>query len=143
MEKFELQPEVKSILDKLKQKDYEAYAVGGCVRDLLRGKKPKDWDITTNAKPKDIEKLFPNSFYNNKFGTVTVQTKSQEKSLKDIEVTTYRIEKSYTDKRHPDNVKFTSKLTNDLARRDFISSIILSVVIRYFHNECLTAIFEL
>ena len=118
--------EVKSIIEKLqkarlpaKQANYEAYIVGGCVRDLLLGKKPKDWDITTNAKPKEIQKIFPKSFYANKFGTVTVQTGSKDKTLIEIEVTTYRIDEKYSDKRHPDKIRFAKTIEEDLKRRDF------------------------
>jgi len=111
--------EVKSIISKLKKAGFEAFVVGGCVRDFLRGVEPTDWDITTNAKPKEIRKIFPQSFYNNKFFTVTVQTKSKKPNLKEIEVTTYRSEAKYTDKRHPDEVKYAKTLQEDLARRDF------------------------
>jgi poly(A) polymerase/tRNA nucleotidyltransferase (CCA-adding enzyme) len=111
--------QVKEIMEKLGQKGFEAYVVGGCVRDLLRSEKPKDWDIATNAKPGEIKKIFPKSFYENKFGTVTVLTKSKDKTLAEIEITTYRIEAKYTDKRHPDQVKFARTVEEDLARRDF------------------------
>jgi len=111
--------EVKSVLKKLAEKGYEAYIVGGCVRDLLRGIEPKDWDVTTSAKPEEIEKLFKKSFYENKFLTVTVQTDSKIPSLKEIEVTTYRSEAKYSDKRHPDEVRFAKTLKEDLSRRDF------------------------
>ncbi len=111
--------EVKSVLKKLTEEGYEAYIVGGCVRDLLRGIEPKDWDVTTSAKPEEIEKLFKKSFYENKFLTVTVQTDSKIPSLKEIEVTTYRSEAKYSDKRHPDEVRFAKTLKEDLSRRDF------------------------
>lgn len=111
--------EVKFIIKQLKKNDFEAYIVGGCVRDLLLKIKPKDWDIATNANPKEIKKIFPRNFYENKFLTVTVQTKSQNPKLKEIEVTTYRLEAKYTDKRHPDEVRFAKTLEQDLKRRDF------------------------
>ncbi len=111
--------EVKIIVDRLKKSGYEAYIVGGCVRDLLRNVEPEDWDITTNAKPKEIQKIFPESFYENKFLTVTVQTDSHNPKLKEIEITTYRCEAKYTDKRHPDEIKFAKNLQEDLKRRDF------------------------
>ncbi len=116
---MQIPKEVKSIIEELKNNGFEAYAVGGCVRDLLRKKEPKDWDITTNAKPKEIQKIFPNSFYKNKFFTVTVQTKSNNPTLKEIEITTYRLETKYTDKRHPSEIKFAKTIEEDLARRDF------------------------
>jgi len=111
--------EVKNIMEKLGKAKFEAYIVGGCVRDLLRKIKPQDWDITTNAKPEEIQKIFPKSFYANKFGTVTVLTKSKDKTLAEIEITTYRIDEKYTDKRHPDKIKFAKTIKEDLARRDF------------------------
>ena len=112
--------EIKSIIEKLEKSGFEAYVVGGPVRDFLLGKIPKDWDITTNAKPEEIQKIFPESFYNNKFGTVTVVNKNtKDESLKNVEITTYRIDVGYSDKRHPDEIKFTPELEEDLARRDF------------------------
>ncbi len=116
---MKLPSEIKSILNKLDKKDFEAYAVGGCVRDLLLEQKPKDWDVTTKAKPEQIQKIFPDSFYQNKFGTVTVKTKSKEPALKKVEITTFRTEQKYTDKRHPDKISFTTDLKDDLGRRDF------------------------
>jgi len=111
--------EVKSVVEKLEKAKFEAYIVGGCVRDLLNEVEPKDWDITTNAKPEEIQKIFPESFYENKFLTVTVKTESKDERLKEIEITTYRLEARYTDKRHPDEIKFAKTLNEDLARRDF------------------------
>ncbi|MBI2669813.1 MAG: HD domain-containing protein [Candidatus Yanofskybacteria bacterium] len=83
------------------------------------GEKPNDWDVTTNAKPEEIQKLFPDSFYENKFGTVGIKTGSEDQTLQVVEITTYRIESKYTDKRHPDRIKFADKLEEDLKRRDF------------------------
>lgn len=111
--------EVKKIISDLKKEGFQAYIVGGCVRDFLLGIEPKDWDITTNAKPEEIEKIFPDSFYENKFLTVTVRTTSQNPILKEVEITTYRSEAKYSDKRHPDQVEFAKTLEEDLARRDF------------------------
>ena len=121
---MEIPKEVKSVIDKLKGKGFEAYIVGGCVRDFLRGVEPKDWDVTTNAKPEQIQKIFPKSFYQNKFLTVTVLTGSKDPKLKEIEITTYRSEAKYTDKRHPDEIKFAKNIEEDLARRDFTSNCI-------------------
>jgi poly(A) polymerase len=117
--KLKIPGEVSEILEKLQKSGYEAYIVGGCVRDLLRGEKPKDWDVTTSAKPEEILKLFPESFYENKFLTVTVKTESPDETLKEIEVTTFRADGKYTDKRHPDEVRFAETLEEDLGRRDF------------------------
>ena len=112
--------QIKFVLKKLQAAGFEAYAVGGCVRDLLLGKKPKDWDIATNALPEQVQRVFPDSFYANKFGTVTIKiSEAQDETLKEIEVTTYRVDAKYTDKRHPDSVSFTGNLPDDLARRDF------------------------
>jgi len=111
--------EVIFIIEKSQKKGFEAFIVGGCVRDFLRDVEPQDWDITTNAKPKEIQEIFPKSFYENKFLTVTVQTKSSNPGLKEIEITTYRLETKYTDKRHPDEVRFAKTLKEDLSRRDF------------------------
>ena len=121
--------EVKDVIKKLQKERFEAYIVGGCVRDLLlarrseseggRNVEPDDWDVATNAKPEEIRKIFPKNFYENKFLTVTVQTENQNPKLKEIEITTYRSEAKYTDKRHPDEVKFAKTIEEDLARRDF------------------------
>jgi poly(A) polymerase/tRNA nucleotidyltransferase (CCA-adding enzyme) len=120
--------EVKSVVNELKKKGYEAYIVGGCVRDVLRGAEPEDWDVATNAKPREIQKIFPKSFYKNRFLTVTIRTDSKNPKLKEIEVTTYRSEAKYTDKRHPDEVRFAKTLKEDMARRDFtVNAIALSI----------------
>ena len=116
---IKLPQEIVKVLKKLNRAGFEVFIVGGCVRDLLIGTKPKDWDITTNAKPEEIQKIFSDNFYDNKFGTVTVITKSKEESLNQIQITPFRLEESYTDKRHPDKIRFGKKLEEDLARRDF------------------------
>ena len=103
----------------LKGAGYDAWLVGGCVRDLLIGREPKDWDITTNARPDDIQKLFTETFYENDYGTVGVVTESDDPKLKVIEITPYRIEGKYSNARHPDEVKFSDSLEDDLERRDF------------------------
>jgi poly(A) polymerase/tRNA nucleotidyltransferase (CCA-adding enzyme) len=111
--------EIQRTLEILKNAGHEAYIVGGCVRDLLRRKEPKDWDVTTSARPEEILALFPESFYENKFLTVTVKTGSEDPTLGEIEITTFRAEGKYTDKRHPDEVRFAKTLEEDLSRRDF------------------------
>lgn len=100
---------------------YECYAVGGSVRDSLIGKTTHGWDFTTNATPEDILKLFPESFYDNQFGTVGIKIYGDDKTKPDdiYEVTTYRSENGYTDNRHPDTVVWGKKLEEDLSRRDF------------------------
>ncbi len=121
--KFKVPEEIILVADKLAANGYQAYLVGGCVRDLLMENPPaggpKDWDITTDAKPEEIQKLFPNNVYENKFGTVAVKTDSDDERLKIIEITTFRLEGKYTDKRHPDEVKFAKTVEEDLSRRDF------------------------
>jgi tRNA nucleotidyltransferase (CCA-adding enzyme) len=120
--------EIEFVITKLKKKGFEAYIVGGCVRDFLRGVEPQDWDVATNAKPEEIQKIFSKSFYENKFLTVTVQTDSKSPKLKEVEITTYRKEAKYTDKRHPDEIKFAKTIEEDLARRDFtVNAIALEI----------------
>ena len=120
---MEIPKEVKKTLQILQGAKFEAYIVGGCVRDLLRNVEPKDWDLTTNAKPEEIQEVFNaagfKAFYENAFGTVTVLTNSEKEYLKNIEITPFRAEAKYSDKRHPDSVKFVKSLKQDLARRDF------------------------
>src|SRR3989344_5047332 len=98
--KLPVPPEVLGLYDPLRKKRFEAYLVGGCVRDLLLSHEPKDWDITTNAKPEAIQALFEETFYENKFGTVGVVTGSDDPRLKDVEITPYRIEGKYSNARH-------------------------------------------
>ncbi|MBI5045566.1 MAG: CCA tRNA nucleotidyltransferase [Candidatus Niyogibacteria bacterium] len=119
IEKHEIPPEAQEAYLALKKVGFEAYFVGGCVRDILMGKKPKDWDITTNAKPEEIVKLYEKSFYENKYGTVSVVSATEDPTLKTIEITPYRVESKYSDQRHPDAVRFAEKLEEDLKRRDF------------------------
>ncbi|MEX1063865.1 MAG: HD domain-containing protein [Candidatus Paceibacterota bacterium] len=119
---MKLPKEVLDVLKGLQKEGYDGYIVGGCVRDFVMDREPEDWDVTTNAKPEEIQKVFPESFYENNFGTVGVKTDSEDEKLKIIEVTTYRVESKYTDKRHPDEVKFASKLDEDLKRRDFTAN---------------------
>ncbi|CAN5767529.1 HD domain-containing protein [soil metagenome] len=116
---FRVPKEVRDVAEGLRTAGFEAYLVGGCVRDLLIDRRPKDWDITTNAKPEDIQRIFPDSFYTNDFGTVGVLRETDDERLKIIEVTPYRTESVYSDKRRPDAVEFGQSLEEDLARRDF------------------------
>ena len=120
MDKFNIPKEVTHVTEKLEKAGFEAFLVGGCVRDLILNKTPKDWDVTTNAKPEEIITLFDKTFYENDFGTVGVVNESvEDESLKIIEVTPYRLESTYSDNRHPDKVTFSQKLEDDLKRRDF------------------------
>ncbi len=114
------------IILNLRKSGYTAYIVGGCCRDILSGKVPHDWDIATNALPEEVQKIYPNSFYTNKFGTVTL--KSIPFSTDKIEITTYRSDSDYIDLRHPKSVKFISSIEADLSRRDFtINAIALGI----------------
>ncbi len=117
---FWVPKEAKTVAEALRSAGYEAYLVGGCVRDLILDRTPKDWDITTNASPEQIQAVFPDSFYTNEFGTVgVVHEDAEDERLRIIEVTPYRTEGQYSDKRRPDSVQFGQSLEEDLARRDF------------------------
>lgn len=105
--------------DGLLEAGFEAHLVGGCVRDLLLNKTPKDWDVATNALPDQIQAIFPDTFYENDFGTVGVKTGSEDSRTSIVEVTPYRTESGYSDRRRPDLVTFGTSLLGDLARRDF------------------------
>ena len=112
---FNLPLKVQYILDTFSKTGYEGYIVGGCVRDLLLGISPKDWDITTNCHPEDIQKLFSNTIPTGiKHGTITVMLDGES-----FEVTTFRTEGDYLDNRHPSNVSFVNDIKEDLSRRDF------------------------
>lgn len=117
--KLSIPQEVKTIAEALKKNGHAAYLVGGCLRDLLLKRTPKDWDVATDATPNEVQQLFPESVYENTFGTVGIKTESEDPTLKIVEVTTFRIEGKYTDLRHPDEVKFAKTIKEDLARRDF------------------------
>lgn len=112
--------EIADIAKILEEAGFQAYLVGGCVRDILLGKQPRDWDFATNAGPGDIQKLFPKTVYENAFGTVAVINESTEHpDLKTVEITPYRSESEYSDRRHPDKIKFSGNIGDDLKRRDF------------------------
>lgn len=112
---IQLPDKVHKIINTLESAGYEAYAVGGCVRDSILGRKPDDWDITTLAKPEDIKNLFQRTIDTGiRHGTVTVMLDKEG-----FEVTTYRIDGDYEDGRHPKEVTFTASLEEDLKRRDF------------------------
>jgi tRNA nucleotidyltransferase (CCA-adding enzyme) len=116
---YQIPSEITDVGAKLRSAGYESYLVGGCVRDLIIGREPKDWDFTTNATPEQIQAVFPDSFYENTFGTVGVKTRSDDPRLAVVEVTPYRTESGYSDKRRPDKVEFGTTLLEDLGRRDF------------------------
>lgn len=113
--KINLPYKVNKIITTLQNHGFEAYAVGGCVRDSLMGRKPEDWDITTSAMPKEMKALFSRTFDTGiEHGTITVLLDHEG-----FEVTTYRIDGEYEDSRHPREVTFTRSLKEDLLRRDF------------------------
>ena len=114
-ERIQIPQHAKEILERLNQHGFEAYVVGGCVRDSLLGRQPEDWDITTSARPEQVKAIFGRTIDTGiQHGTVTIM-----RGKTGYEVTTYRIDGEYEDSRHPKNVEFTSNLTEDLKRRDF------------------------
>ena len=113
--KMKLPENVNRIIHRLQKEGYDAYAVGGCVRDTLLGREPKDWDITTSARPEIVKSLFSHTIDTGiQHGTVTIMLDHVG-----YEVTTYRIDGEYEDSRHPKEVIFTGNLVEDLKRRDF------------------------
>ncbi len=113
--RIQLPERVKYIIDTITEAGFEAYAVGGCIRDSILGREPNDWDITTSAKPEQVKALFRRTIDTGiAHGTVTVMLEKEG-----FEVTTYRIDGEYEDSRHPKEVTFTSNLVEDLKRRDF------------------------
>ncbi len=112
---IKLPEKVKFIIETITAAGYEAFAVGGCIRDSILGRNPADWDITTSAKPEQVKELFAKTFDTGiQHGTITVLLDKEG-----FEVTTYRIDGEYEDSRHPKEVVFTSNLVEDLKRRDF------------------------
>ena len=110
------------IIRSLEDAGFEAYIVGGCVRDAILGREPEDWDITTDAKPEEVKSIFRTTVDTGiKHGTVTVLLPKEEagEEARSFELTTFRIDGEYKDSRHPKQVSFTTSLTEDLARRDF------------------------
>ena len=119
MEQF-IPSQIKEIAANFQDKGYEIYLVGGSVRNMLLGKPIKDWDFTTNALPSEILALFKDAFYNNTFGTVSVPMDLPEEEHKGIvEITTFRTELGYSDKRRPDQISWGKTIEEDLLRRDF------------------------
>ncbi len=118
--KIVLPEEVLFILNRLNDSGFDAYVVGGCVRDSIIGRKPSDWDITTNAKPVQVKELFEKTYDTGiQHGTVTAIINGNS-----YEITTYRVEGEYKDNRRPSSVDFTHSLEKDLSRRDFTSNAI-------------------
>ncbi len=111
--------EIKGILNILERNGQQAYVVGGCVRDGLLGRVPKDWDVATSARPEEVKKFFENAGYpvletGIQHGTVTVMAQGDP-----VEVTTFRVDGAYRDHRRPEQVRFTASLKEDVSRRDF------------------------
>ena len=132
---IQLPSNVHNIIETLENAGYEAYAVGGCVRDSLLGREPDDWDITTSALPAQVKELFRRTIDTGiQHGTVTVMVGSEG-----YEVTTYRVDGEYADGRHPNQVTFTRSLTEDLKRRDFtINAMAYSAsrgIVDLFHGQ--------
>lgn len=121
---IQIKAEVRTIYKKLEKAGYEVYLVGGCVRNILTKREVLDWDLTTSATPEQIQEVFPDSFYDNSFGTVGVPFEKNGKdeddtSKKYAEITTFRTEQNYTDHRHPGEVTWGKSLEEDVKRRDF------------------------
>ena len=130
---IDLPKNVKNIIESLKEHGFEGFAVGGCVRDSLLKKTPKDWDITTDARPEDMKKIFKKTFDTGiAHGTVTVLMDGVG-----YELTTYRIDGNYSDGRHPDSVSFSKNLSEDLCRRDFTIN-----AMAYSHNKGIVDLFD-
>ncbi len=121
--KFDLPKKVLELGQKFKDAGFQLYVVGGAIRDLLMDKISKDWDFTTNAKPEEILRLFPDGIYGNSFGTVIIpekgKTHDKNRDQAPYEITTMRKEGNYADTRHPSNVTWTDDINEDLKRRDF------------------------
>ncbi len=116
-----LPKQAQNIIDALSKAGFECYAVGGSVRDMLMGRPTLGWDFTTNATPEEVLAVFPDSFYDNQFGTVGIKLRKPDSDevLDVFEVTTYRSEQGYADHRHPDKITWGTSLEEDLKRRDF------------------------
>lgn len=115
--KYNIPQKVLDIAQTLTSNQFSVYLVGGCVRNILMNIPVKDWDLATSAKPEQIQELFPNSYYENKFGTVKIPL--DEEKTEFIEITTYRTESDYKDNRHPEEVVWGESIEVDLSRRDF------------------------
>ena len=113
--RIQIPEKVNYVLRTLREHGHEAFVVGGCVRDSLLNKTPADWDVATSAMPPEVKACFPHTADTGiQHGTVSVIVEHEP-----VEVTTYRVDGTYSDGRHPDTVRFTRSLEEDLARRDF------------------------
>ena len=140
-ETSKIPPHIISICQKMRQANFDCFLVGGSVRDLILDREVKDWDLTTNATPEQIQAIFPDHFYENDFGTVGIKIGIKDESdsfyndistnfsdVQVVEITPYRTESAYSDNRHPDQVIFSDNIEDDLIRRDFtMNAIALSL----------------
>lgn len=117
--KYVLPDDIISIYKQIENAGFEIYFIGGCVRDLIMGIPVKDWDLTTNATPEKIQEIFPDSFYDNSYGTVGIPIEKDGETQLVAQVTTYRTEKGFENFRHPTNVIWGKSLSEDVKRRDF------------------------
>ncbi len=121
---IKLPEKVIELMNKFQKNQFKIYVVGGALRNLILGKEVKNWDFATDAKPEEIIKLLPQSFYNNKFGTVTFfQDINGIKTV--FEITTFRKESEYKDFRHPEKISWANNIEEDLARRDLLLILLL------------------
>lgn len=130
--------DVRTLYDKLQQEGYDVFFVGGCVRNLLMHIPVKDWDLATNATPQQIQAVFPDSFYDNAFGTVGVPVGNDD-NKQVVEITTFRSESEYKDSRHPEKVTWGKTIEEDLERRDFTMNAVAfqlpSTLIDPYHGQ--------
>lgn len=129
MTTINLPEKVAQVIRKMQEAGFECFAVGGSIRDLIMGKNTKTWDFATSATPAEIQTVFPESFYENDFGTVGIKVKNAAGETEDIyEMTTFRKEGKYSDYRHPDKVEWAKTIDEDLARRELtISAIAVTI----------------
>ncbi len=116
--------DVLEIYKKLRTAGFQGFFVGGCVRDFLMNRTITDWDLTTDATPEEIQKIFPTSFYDNRFGTVGIPLKDEYP----LEITTFRTESGYVNARHPEKVEWGKSIEEDLSRRDFTMNAIAATI---------------
>jgi putative nucleotidyltransferase with HDIG domain len=114
---FEIPQKIKSTASAIEKAGFTVHLVGGCVRNMLMKIPVKDWDLATNATPEKVQELFPDSYYENTYGTVKIPFDEDKKEF--IEITTYRTESEYADARHPESVSWGNTIEEDLSRRDF------------------------
>ncbi len=117
--KYPIPDDIISIYKEVENAGYEIYFIGGCVRNLILALEVKDWDLTTNATPEQIQEIFPDNYYDNSFGTVGIPIRKDEETEKIVEITTFRTEGGYENFRRPTAVAWGKSLEDDVSRRDF------------------------